>query len=75
MTTTKVLFHDAVRPLVSPRIISECFAALDRYDAVDVAIPSADTIIEVDERQRDPRHPAAREPAARDRRRRPSAPA
>ncbi len=46
---TKVLFHDAVRPLVSPRIISECFAALDRYDAVDVAIPSADTIIEVDE--------------------------
>ena len=45
---TKVLFHDAVRPLVSPRIISECFDALDRYDAVDVAIPSADTIIEVD---------------------------
>lgn len=44
---TKVLFHDAVRPLVSPRIISECFTALDRYDAVDVAIPSADTVIEV----------------------------
>ena len=45
----KVLFHDAVRPLVSARIISECFSALDQYDAVDVAIPSADTIIEVDE--------------------------
>jgi len=43
----KVLFHDAVRPLVSARIITECFEALDRYDAVDVAIPSADTIIEV----------------------------
>ena len=43
----KVLLHDAVRPLVSARIISECFEALDRYDAVDVAIPSADTIIEV----------------------------
>ncbi|MFZ2014691.1 MAG: bifunctional cytidylyltransferase/SDR family oxidoreductase [Nocardioides sp.] len=42
-----VLFHDAVRPLVSARIISECFDALDCYDAVDVAIPSADTIIEV----------------------------
>ena len=42
-----VLFHDAVRPLVSARIISECFEALERYDAVDVAIPSADTIIEV----------------------------
>ncbi len=46
---TKVLFHDAVRPLVSPRIVAECFEALERYDAVDVAIPSADTIIEVDE--------------------------
>jgi 2-C-methyl-D-erythritol 4-phosphate cytidylyltransferase len=45
----KVLFHDAVRPLVTPRIITECFEALDTYDAVDVAIPSADTIIEVDE--------------------------
>ncbi len=45
----KVLLHDAVRPLVSPRIISDCFAALDTHDAVDVAIPSADTIIEVGE--------------------------
>ncbi len=44
-----VLFHDAVRPLVSPRIISECFEALLTHRAVDVAIPSADTIIEVDE--------------------------
>jgi 2-C-methyl-D-erythritol 4-phosphate cytidylyltransferase len=45
----KVLLHDAVRPLVSPRIIRDCFTALDEYDAVDVAIPSADTIIEVTE--------------------------
>jgi ribitol-5-phosphate 2-dehydrogenase (NADP+) / D-ribitol-5-phosphate cytidylyltransferase len=44
----QVLFHDAVRPMVSKRIITECFQALERYDAVDVAIPSADTIIEVD---------------------------
>ncbi|WP_372728235.1 SDR family NAD(P)-dependent oxidoreductase [Nocardioides sp.] len=44
-----VLFHDAVRPLVSARIIEECFAALEHYPAVDVAIPSADTIIEVRE--------------------------
>lgn len=44
---TMVLFHDAVRPLVSARIITECFEALETYDAVDVAIPSADTIIEV----------------------------
>ena len=44
-----LLLHDAVRPLVSARIISDCFAALEQYDAVDVAIPSADTIIEVDD--------------------------
>jgi 2-C-methyl-D-erythritol 4-phosphate cytidylyltransferase len=43
----KVLFHDAVRPLLSQRIIGECFEALDHYPAVDVAIPSADTIIQV----------------------------
>jgi 2-C-methyl-D-erythritol 4-phosphate cytidylyltransferase len=42
-----VLFHDAVRPMVSSRIISECFAALEQYGAVDVAMPSRDTIIEV----------------------------
>jgi ribitol-5-phosphate 2-dehydrogenase (NADP+) / D-ribitol-5-phosphate cytidylyltransferase len=42
-----VLFHDAVRPFVSARIIEECFEALHTHPAVDVAIPSADTIIEV----------------------------
>jgi 2-C-methyl-D-erythritol 4-phosphate cytidylyltransferase len=42
-----VLFHDAVRPLLSARIITECFEALEKHAAVDVAIPSADTIIEV----------------------------
>ncbi|MGH3334774.1 MAG: SDR family NAD(P)-dependent oxidoreductase [Nocardioides sp.] len=44
-----VLFHDAVRPLVTERIITECFEALETHAAVDVAIPSADTIIEVAE--------------------------
>ncbi|MDR1232766.1 MAG: 2-C-methyl-D-erythritol 4-phosphate cytidylyltransferase [Puniceicoccales bacterium] len=43
----KVLVHDAVRPLISGRVINDCVAALDKYDAVDVAIPTADTIIEV----------------------------
>jgi len=42
-----VLIHDAVRPLVSDRIISEVIKSLAKYDAVDVAIPSTDTIIEV----------------------------
>ncbi|WP_284116944.1 bifunctional cytidylyltransferase/SDR family oxidoreductase [Streptomyces fragilis] len=40
-----VLFHDAVRPLLSRRVIDDCVRALRRYQAVDVAIPSADTII------------------------------
>ncbi len=43
----KVLLHDAVRPLLTDRIVTECFDALDAYDAVDVAIPSADTIVSV----------------------------
>ena len=42
-----MLFHDAVRPLVEDRIIRDCVEALQTYRAVDVAIPSADTIIEV----------------------------
>ena len=69
---TRVMFHDAVRPLLDTRIINDCFAALDAYDAVDVAIPSADTIIEVNER-RD--HGTSRRGAssAAARRRRPSA--
>ncbi len=46
---TKVLFHDAVRPFIDERIISDCITALDSYEAVDTAIPSADTIIQVDE--------------------------
>lgn len=45
---TKVLFHDAVRPFVDDRILKECVDALDQYDAVDTAIPSADTIVRVD---------------------------
>lgn len=42
-----VLFHDAVRPFLDHRIVRDCVTALRSYDAVDVAIPSADTIIEV----------------------------
>ena len=42
-----VLLHDAVRPMVTARIIGECYEALATHQAVDVAIPSADTIIQV----------------------------
>ncbi|WP_116209204.1 bifunctional cytidylyltransferase/SDR family oxidoreductase [Streptomyces olivoreticuli] len=41
----KILLHDAVRPLVSQRVITDCVRALDTYQAVNVAIPSSDTVI------------------------------
>lgn len=44
-----LLFHDAVRPLVTEKIIHDCVAALRRYNAVDVAVKTTDTIIAVDE--------------------------
>lgn len=42
-----VLFHDAVRPLVSQTIIDDVVTALATHEAVDTAIPSADTIVQV----------------------------
>lgn len=44
-----LIFHDAVRPLVTHQIIKEVVDALKKYNAVDVAVPATDTIIEVDE--------------------------
>jgi 2-C-methyl-D-erythritol 4-phosphate cytidylyltransferase len=44
----KVLFHDAARPLVDQRIIADCVAALDEWQAIGVVVPSSDTIVEVD---------------------------
>jgi len=45
-----LLFHDAVRPFVSNKIIDECINKLNNYNAIDVAIPAVDTIIEVKDR-------------------------
>jgi 2-C-methyl-D-erythritol 4-phosphate cytidylyltransferase len=42
-----VLLHDAVRPLLSQDIIEANVRALADYDAVDTAIASADTIVQV----------------------------
>ena len=44
-----ILFHDAVRPLLTPGIVRECVDALATDSAVDVVIPSADTIVVVDD--------------------------
>ena len=41
-----MLFHDAARPLVSECIISDAIKAMEMYDAVDVAIPAVDTIVQ-----------------------------
>jgi 2-C-methyl-D-erythritol 4-phosphate cytidylyltransferase len=46
---TKILFHDAVRPLVDKETIDNVIKALDDYDAVDTAIDATDTIIEIDD--------------------------
>ncbi|RNL82333.1 IspD/TarI family cytidylyltransferase [Halostreptopolyspora alba] len=43
-----VLLHDAVRPLVSQRVIADCVAALTEAGAVGTAVPTADTVIEVE---------------------------
>lgn len=48
---TNLIFHDAVRPLLNERIISDCIAALEKYNAVDVAVKTTDTIISVDEKE------------------------
>ena len=45
-----VIIHDCARPFLSQRIIKDYVEALKNYDAIDVAIPTADTIIEVDEK-------------------------
>lgn len=45
----KVLVHDAVRPLLDHATINRCIDALDTHDAVDTAIPAADTIIRTDQ--------------------------
>ena len=39
-----VLIHDAARPFVSDRIISECCAKLQEYAAVSTVIESSDTV-------------------------------
>ena len=43
-----LVFHDAVRPLVSQRIIDDVAAALLQYEAVDVTLPAVDTIVEAE---------------------------
>jgi 2-C-methyl-D-erythritol 4-phosphate cytidylyltransferase len=42
-----VLFHDAARPLIDQQTIADCITALDKWQAIGVVVPTADTIVEV----------------------------
>lgn len=42
-----VLIHDADRPLVGPRVIADCLAALAGSEAVCAAVPASDTMVAV----------------------------
>jgi len=42
-----VIIHDCARPFLTQEIISNCMEALNSYDAVDVANPPVDPIVEV----------------------------
>lgn len=44
----KLIFHDAVRPLVSQKIIGDVIEALNFHNAVDVVVKSADTVVVAD---------------------------
>ncbi len=45
---SNLIFHDAVRPLISQRIINDIIEAMKTVNAIDVAIPATDTIVQVD---------------------------
>ncbi|MDR0988212.1 MAG: 2-C-methyl-D-erythritol 4-phosphate cytidylyltransferase [Prevotellaceae bacterium] len=44
-----LLLHDAARPFVSARIITDCLQAMNRFDAVGVGVEATDTIVQTDE--------------------------
>ena len=46
---TRVLLHDAVRPLLTAPVIAACVEMLQTFEAVDVVIPSSDTLVVVND--------------------------
>ena len=46
-SNANLIFHDVARPLVSQRIIDDVCVALQQHQAVDVALPCTDTILQV----------------------------
>lgn len=47
--TDYVLLHDSVRPFLTHKVIDDLVVAVKLHGAVDTVIPSADTLVEVDE--------------------------
>ena len=47
MAESNILLHDAARPFVSEKIISDVCRALVEHEAVVVAVPSTDTVYEM----------------------------
>ena len=47
--TDYVLIHDGVRPFISHPVLQRLVEAVKEHHAVDTVIPSADTLVEVDE--------------------------
>lgn len=47
LAEANILLHDAARPFVSSKIISDVCSALVEYEAVVVAVPSTDTVYEM----------------------------
>lgn len=43
-----VLIHDCARPLLTQEVLNDCIEALNNYDAIVTAVPSSDTVIEVE---------------------------
>ncbi len=48
LNEANLIFHDAVRRLVTNRVVDDVFRALEVYNAVGVALPSVDTVVEVE---------------------------
>ena len=48
----KLIIHDAVRPLVTARMITDCIQALNETAACTTAIPTTDTILVSDDNRR-----------------------
>ena len=43
-----LVFHDAVRPFLSQRILDDIAIALETHEAIDVTVPCTDTIVAID---------------------------